>query len=108
MGVLTRVWALYARSQEALTVRKVVLSVRDANTQRHLERLNHAGLIQILASKPLAQSKKYLEKEKDASASKQTLKPNTTNGQLEQASTAVDQEMLRLARGWIDDHPPSQ
>jgi hypothetical protein len=54
LGLLVRVWALYARTRGALTVQKVQSYTRSSHTPRKLEALNHAGLIEFSASKPQA------------------------------------------------------
>jgi len=57
-GVLVSIWLEYARSKGQLRTltlgKKLGLSPHYAHLYRHLERLNHAGFIQLVASKPLA------------------------------------------------------
>jgi DNA-binding transcriptional ArsR family regulator len=93
MGVLIRVWALYARCRGTLSVQKVCSAVGDANTQRHLKRLNDAGLIELSASKPLAQRRKELREEK-----------NTDFQISEPPNGVVDEGALQLAHEWLERH----
>src|SRR5215471_8722955 len=62
-GLLVRIYALYARSRGTLRASYVQTYVGSRWTRRHLEALNDAGLIRLVASKPLALEKEVLREE---------------------------------------------
>jgi hypothetical protein len=96
MGVLIRVWALYARCRGTLSVQKVVLSCGDANTQRHLKRLNHAGLIELRASKPLAQRREEKKREERERASTKKTEPRSNAGAYRPFSDYIEQALEQM------------
>ena len=53
-GLLVTIWIEYARSRGTLKVSRVPKKIGQASRVRQLERLNHAGFIEFVASKPLA------------------------------------------------------
>jgi hypothetical protein len=65
-GLLVSIWCEYARSKGQLRVLSLAKSVglrpHYAHLYRHLERLNHAGFIHLVASKPLAQRREENKK----------------------------------------------
>jgi len=107
-GALQTLRLLYAASDGKLPTSdaKRAIGYRGTRAARIFERLNDAGLIAFSASKPLAltrsREKRREEKKERASAKPENQRP--MNGQFETASTAVDAEMLKLARGWIAEH----
>jgi len=110
-GALQTVRMMYAVSDGKLARSAALraISLRGNHGLALLNALNDAGLIAFSASKPLSltRSREKRREEKKASASAEPKNQLSMNGQLEPASTAVDEEMLRLARGWIDGHQAS-
>jgi hypothetical protein len=91
-GLLMRIWCEYARHNCMLSVRVLRQNVMTFSRPRtfyaHIELLNHAGFIDILASKPLAPEKRREEKRIAlARKSQKVLEP-----------IAVDEAMIALAR----------
>ena len=79
----------------------------------HLASLIEAGLVDVRASRPLAltrsREKSREEKKRDRASAqepeqRQEPNPLLTNGDLEPTGMEVSEEMLRLARGWLDEH----
>ena len=67
-GMLATIWMEYARSRGHLTVGKCMQLCGKSARSSHLDSLIHAGFIQVLASKPLAQNR--TEEELDLEAEK--------------------------------------
>jgi hypothetical protein len=62
-GVLMTIWLLYARQKGPFRVSKVRSNARTKSVERALERLNHAGFIEVRASNPLAPEKRREERD---------------------------------------------
>jgi hypothetical protein len=61
-GMLTTIWAEYARSGGHLRVEKCMQLCGKSARSAHIDSLIHAGFIQVVASKPLAQRREEEEK----------------------------------------------
>lgn len=61
-GLLVSIWLEYARSNSPLRASDLHALVSAPTRTQHLEALNHAGFIEVSASKPLAQRKRQREK----------------------------------------------
>jgi len=107
-GLLQTCRLMFAASDGRCTLETVSGSLmsRQQRLNDHLASLTDAGLVAFSASKPLAltRSREKRREEKKERASATPKNRRSMNGQLEQASTAVDAEMLKLARGWIENH----
>jgi hypothetical protein len=107
-GLLQTCRLMFAASDGRCTLEAVSGSLmsRQQRLNDHLASLTEAGLVDLRASRPLAltRSREKRSEEKNDSASAEPKNGRSMNGGLEPASTAVDQEMLRLAQGWISDH----
>jgi len=74
-GVLLTVWLEFAASCGQLRVSRMSLKTRSQTLQRTLEALNHAGFIQVVASKPLA-----LARSRDLQETEKNKKGERTSG----------------------------
>jgi hypothetical protein len=110
-GALQVLRLLYARADGKLLTSRAAeaINFRGAHVARILERLNETGLLELRASKPLAlaRSREKRREEKKDRASALAENP-TPNGDPERVGVAVDEDMLRLARGWLTEHPSSR
>lgn len=113
-GLLVRLWLEFAAHRGPCKASEVRPKRGARHFQGNLEALNHAGYIELSASKALALSRarararvrEEVLREELRPASKTDANPTAGNGELEPAGTAVDDEMLRLAKGWLQAHRP--
>jgi hypothetical protein len=70
LGLLVRIWCLTARTNGVLNVEKVTQQRRNRHLTAALESLSDAGLVRVVASKPLAQRREEERREEEGPASK--------------------------------------
>jgi hypothetical protein len=79
-GLLVSIWVAYGNSRGVIRASDIPAVVTQKVPRKSLEALNHAGLIQVVASKPLApraraREEKIVREEKNAAHARKKHKP---------------------------------
>ena len=100
-GVLLTIWLEYAASSGVAKVSKIARSVLSKNLQRNLEALNHAGFIQLSASKPLA-----LARSRETETEKRRIKNERSRAETTRAKTGAGEHRINAAAYSKHEHEP--
>jgi hypothetical protein len=100
-GLLHGIWLAYADRDGRLRRDDLPATLLARARGAHLDSLNHAGLIDFSASKPLPLSLKPYVHSSSERANGSPTTSQASGSEFELPDVAVDEEMLELAHGWL-------